>query len=372
MWRRSLFLLLLGAGVAVDACGNSSFSSSEPDGGSDASIGNDASALADGATSDASNVGDSALPDGSLPAGTIVLISGQDNPHDLIVSKGHLFWTNYSELLSHGSVMTADVNGSNISIVADATHANRIAFDGATLYWSDFVSPDTTNSIIASAPVDGGAATKLDQFTIAPMGIAVDDQFIYTTSLFGFAGAGTVVARDKFTGFIVGNIATGVDNPVSVAAISQGVVWTALGATPSSGQVGFGTVDAGTLTIAAGLSGPWGITATPNVAYATALTTPDASTIGSIVAYGYDSGAETSTNSTGVRPYFIASDANKIYWTEEGAGIANGNIAWATQGSSGTHLLASGQQRPHGIAVDNTYVYWTSYTSGKIYRSPKP
>jgi hypothetical protein len=372
MWRRSLFLLLLGAGVAVDACGNSAFSSSEvDDAGSDASSGNDAIAPTDGAANDASTV-DSALLDGSLPEGTIVLISGQDNPHDLIVSKGHLFWTNYSELLGHGSVMSADVSGSNISIIGVATHANRIAFDGATLFWSDFVSADITNSIIASAPTDGGAATNLDEFAIAPMGVAVDDQFLYTTTLFGYPGNGAVVARDKVTGLIITNIATDVDNPVSVAATSQGVVWTALGATPFSGQIGIGTVDAGTLAISPGLSGPWGITATPDNAYATSLGALDASTTGSIVSYGYDSGSETLTNSTGVRPYFIASDANNIYWTEEGAGIANGNIAWAEQGSSGTHLLASGQQRPHGIAVDDTYVYWTSYTNGKIYRSPKP
>jgi hypothetical protein len=373
MWRRFFFLLILGSGIAVDACGSQTFSTSPAE-----DAGPQDGSTADGSTSDSSPNDGGGLSDGSpddsgLPEGTIVLVSGQDNPHDLIVSNGHLYWTNYSEALGHGSIATANIDGSEFRVVAVATHGNRIAFDGTTIFWSDFVSPDTTNSIIGSAPIDGGPGIQLQQFAIAPMGLAVDDQFLYTTSLFGFSGVGTVGVLDKITGIQVATIASGLDNPVSVAATSQGIVWTSIGVTPSSGQVGVGTIEAGVITIAPSLPAPWGITTTPSLIYVTTLNALDASTAGGVVAVTYtDAATSAVSDGVGVRPYFIASDSTNLYWTEEGAGIANGNVAWTSQLVQSRQFIATGQERPHGIAVDDQYVYWTSYTNGKIYRSPKP
>ncbi len=177
----------------------------------------------------------------------------------------------------------------------------------------------------------------------------------------------------RSTGIPFATIATGLDNPVSVAATSQGIVWTSIGITPSSGQVGVGTIEAGVITVAPSLPAPWGITTTPSLIYVTTLDALDASTAGAVVSVGYtDAATSAGADGVGVRPYFITSDSTNLYWTEEGAGIANGNIVWTSQQVQSRQFIATGQQRPHGIAVDDKYIYWTSYTNGKIYRSPKP
>jgi hypothetical protein len=366
MWRRGVILMFLCAGIVLDACGDETFSSngnsdggvdgSSSDGGSDAST--DAEVTSDGGSNDA--------------GGTIVLIDNQDNPHELIVQNAHLYWTNYSEALARGSVCGARIDGTNVTTIGTATHANRLASDGASVFWSDYVSDTLISSVLAAAPLDGGAAGTLVGNLVSPMGIAVDDQFIYLVEYYGFGGDGTITVFTK-DGSSVRILASGLDNPVSVSVDAHGVVWTQLGFTPASGQIVATDLDGGVTGLADNLTGAWGVAITNSSAYVTQIDAPDASSGGSISSFARVNGTtQLITNASAARPYFITADAKNIYWTEEGDGLANGGVRWASQTGGAVHDLATGQARPHGIAVDGAYVYWTSYSSGKIYRTPKP
>lgn len=64
-----------------------------------------------------------------------------------------------------------------------------------------------------------------------------------------------------------------------------------------------------------------------------------------VLAYGQD------------RPYGLAIDAKNAYWTN----IAGGTVVKVSLGGGTPVVLASGQELPSGIAVDAKYVYWTNH-----------
>ncbi len=69
-------------------------------------------------------------------------------------------------------------------------------------------------------------------------------------------------------------------------------------------------------------------------------------------------------------PYFITSDANRVYWTEFGddLGTANGAVKSCpvTGCGAGPTVYTSSQINPRGIAVDSQNVYWGSASYGFV------
>lgn len=372
MWRRSFVLFVLGGGVAVVACGGETFSSSdESDGGwADAATVGDGASPSDGAISDGPTGTDGG------PAGARVIVSGLDNPHDLLVAHGRLYWTAYSEAAGTGSIGSAAIDGTDVKKLAVATHANRIASDDTTIYWTDFKSANTAASTIETVPIAGGPKAVFAAAVAAPMGIAVHGKSVFAIVQYGLGSGGSVTKWDK-SGAFEGSFAVNLYSPVSIAANDSSVVWTQLGPAAHGGEVVVANLDGGIVSTQTGVDGAWGLALAGNAAFYTAIYAPDASasTPGRIFSTGLTAGEPPFELATGTRarPYFITTDATNVYWTEEGDGPANGAVRWHAQvGATAEPPIALNAQRPHGIAVDDHYVYWTEYGGNDIYRAPKP
>ena len=69
-------------------------------------------------------------------------------------------------------------------------------------------------------------------------------------------------------------------------------------------------------------------------------------------------------------PFQLASDANRVYWTEYGdaLGSANGYVKSCPLSGcgAGPMILAQAQTNPRGIAVDSQNVYWASASYGQV------
>src|SRR5260370_1321063 len=74
---------------------------------------------------------------------------------------------------------------------------------------------------------------------------------------------------------------------------------------------------------------------------------------------------------TGVNhPFAMASDANRVYWTEFGdaRGTPNGAVKGCPVTGCGAKPIqyGIGQMNPRGIATDGQYVYWGTATNGGV------
>ncbi len=369
-----LVLAFLVGGVGAVACGSTTFSNGpNDDGGTDGSTGD--GSIADGSNGDAANdAGANDAGSSDAAVGPLAIVAGQNNPHDLIVSGGQLYWTNYGESSGLSSVYTAHTDGSGATPIATATHANRIASDGTSVFFTDFVSANATSSIVARVGIVSKAYSVIDSNALAPMGIAVDATSVYFVEGYG-QGVGflSADAKDASDG---GSIATNLVNPVSIAVDQFGLGFTEQGTSPAEDQALFSNLAAEVMGGVGNLDNAWGVTLTASTGYFTVLGDPSGAN-GSVQRCQRNITSTTpdilTTSST--RPYFITNDGTNLYWTEEGVGASDGSVRWMSISSSAAvtvTTLADHQARPHGIAVDGAYVYWTSYSDGKIYRIAKP
>lgn len=373
---RSVFFILLGVSAAIGACGDTTFTSSGiDDGGTDASstdaAPNDASS-SDATTGDADTL-DGATGDGASKE-PVAIVTGQNNPHDLIVSGGRLYWTNYAQDSGVSSVFSAKIDGSVAMNIASATHANRIASDGTSIFFTDFVSTIENNGIVAKVGIGDGTYTALTSAALSPMGIAVDNSFIYYVEGYG-DDVGFITALSKSGADAGGSLSSNRLNPVSIAVDATGLAWTENGTTsaPTNGTADFSNLAGTVMGQQAGLDDVWGITMTSTTGYFTVRGNAIGAN-GSIQKCDRNLTQSTpvivATSTT--RPYFITNDGSTLFWTEEGIGAKDGLIRYAKFADLAVQVLASNQSQPHGIAVDDKYVYWTEYGAGNIWRSPKP
>src|SRR5262245_36909397 len=67
-------------------------------------------------------------------------------------------------------------------------------------------------------------------------------------------------------------------------------------------------------------------------------------------------GATCTRGACDVYSFFVAADATHVYWTNYG----DGTVRRMPLGGGASTLVATGQLRPAGIAVDRDFVYWAN------------
>jgi hypothetical protein len=196
---------------------------------------------------------------------------------------------------------------------------------------------------------------------LSPAFIAVDETWVYWTD---FGGTGTMGAGSVMKVAITGGtpipIATKQDKPRGIAVDADRVYWV--------------TADGGVLTAQKGAS---------KTTFVAPAQTPARVAVDDKYAYFTDQGnggvfrapkagggkLESLAMDQQV-PFTIVADASGAYWTNTGDGSL---MHWSSSGGP-TVLVPAGAKDTRGVAIDETYVYWTAPSgvdSGSLSRVPK-
>lgn len=289
-----------------------------------------------------------------------VLKDGLAYPWDIVTYDGHVYWTVEGATPNTGMVMGMPTTGGPVVTLATGENSpNRLLVTQDTVYWTSFVSGGGVRSV----PRAGGTAQTFVTEAMGALGIAADATNLYWT-------AGGVVKQRAL-----------VDGPGAGTAISR--VYTTPGLLVGDGTyLYFGDVVASggvyrldptqpmtETALATGQDNPNGVALTPSTVTPSYLLFATFASPGAVYRSDKVAGGAALIEGSLKSPATLAVSGNDVYWTEFGGGNV-ARINWGTPGTVTT--LASMQTSPNGIALDDTYVYWTSYdTQGAVLRTTK-
>jgi sugar lactone lactonase YvrE len=97
-----------------------------------------------------------------------------------------------------------------------------------------------------------------------------------------------------------------------------------------------------------------------------------AETSGEIARVVHDGSSAAEPIATGqVKPAYVAVDDGFVYWTSYGITDSDGLVSKAPITGGAITILAAAQNQPYQIAVDDTHVYWTTLGGKTVMRAPK-
>ena len=253
-------------------------------------------------------------------------------------------------------------------------------------------------------------AGKCQPFALAtgqkrPMGLTLDDSFVYWTN-YGDDGMenGEVKRRKKDLTVAVETLAGGQDSPRRLAVTASFVYWTNFGTAGKSGIMGCALVNCAPLQIT-GANGAWGIALDPTYAYYSAQKSGDIDEVGlvsgqSVVlatgsgtkqtfdvrfAGGFvffatqsppevhrilpnGGGDKKASGPTLKGPEYVAAGTSSLYWSNNGTsgnGFSDGSVSVSDlDPSQNEKPLLPQVPYPRGLALDGTTLYVASYQSG--------
>jgi hypothetical protein len=247
----------------------------------------------------------------------IQIIGAQSRPAFLAVTPTDVFVTgsvNYT--ITRGSIL-----GGPVETVASggsvAFGPQGIAVTGGYVLWASNPGGEIWRAAPHSADPE---LVKLAAGQGAPIGVASDGVYVYWTSYDGGTIARTRIRQR--VGDVVEVLAAGQDHPWGIAVRGGSVFWT--------NALGGGSIMRLDLPAVCGSPPP---PPTPLVPAA------------------------------GGMPLAIAVDAASVYWVDRAA------VKKVPIGGGTPVVLASGQNDPAGLVVDDHHIYWSNYAGGTVTRA---
>jgi hypothetical protein len=248
-----------------------------------------------------------------------VLADGQDHPTRIELDADRIYYTAPAHVASGeggsggsvlaGAVMAVAKEGGDperLATVADQD-VTALALDGTSLYFSS-VNADNSTGTISVVPVAGGAPTDVSSAAGRPGDLAVGESSIY----WSYVGQGS-----------------GIWQAPKIGGAAETLYY-----------------EEGALVTFLWLAGT-------ELYFVNTGTGPQTGAIG-VIALG--SGLDTLLAEQLARPYYAVGDADYLFFSTSG----DGRIRRLARENATITSLASGQEDPYGVALDELGVYWTN------------
>jgi hypothetical protein len=255
-----------------------------------------------------------------------------------------------------------------VVLASEQMRPTEIALDATHLYFAA-----AAENAVRRVPVQGGPAELLTLDATLDSNIALDDTYVYFMTGYGTNGG---VGRAPKTGVPDGGTSTTIATatfPVAFLAIdAANVYWTA-------GRFSGGPIQGGVYLSPKTVDGGLGVKVTAGsiVAETTSVAVDDANLYFSNVAgriFWLTKGpngtggllASSQAGATG-----LLADGKRVYWANRGTGsILSTDKPSADAGAGVVTVLASGQNTPARVALDDVAIYFTNTGSGTIGSCP--
>ncbi len=287
----------------------------------------------------------------------IELRPGQTFPHQIAVGAEHVFWSNGGEGLGNGEIIRANLDGSARRTLASmAGKARGLTLDESNVFWVDAndgslhrVARDTNSPDQVIVPGPGMMGESGEG------GIVIDGGQVF----WSFERGGLIRVANK-NGNGATDLATMQPSPRQLAVL-DGVLYFTVGAEPElrSVPISGGAVSVHTSEAELGpVSRSWGITrADGNIFFR--ASDWGAGLDGRLLRWSpSDMSMSLIAASPGAAD--LTSDATHLYFTSD----EDNTVSKIPIAGGDVTVLATAQDNPTGIAVDDTAVYWTNRALG--------
>jgi hypothetical protein len=299
-------------------------------------------------------------PDGACSGGCVLATS--TDPHAIAVDATHVYWTSPGL----GVMKVPKAGGATVTLATGVPGATGLTVDARAVYWTNIDEAQGRIGIM-TVPLAGGAPVLLASYEEWPLAVAVDATHVYWTT--GVGVPGDHVLRTPLAGGPAEPIASGQTGASDLAVDAANVYWV---------TCGDGTV------MKAPLAGGEPVT------LATESTCLQSLAIDAANVYwtGLDLGAIMTVPIEGGAPVVLAEnpsygteclaiDETYVYWATYTRNVGpenhdpDGELRRVAKAGGEVVTLAIGLNAPHDLVVDATSIYWVDYVTGTINRLDK-